>query len=551
MDVTVTSADLTHSDVPRADVIEESPNSRLGAFRSPDLSELFDRIFHQAASSQLTRAPDSILSHQSLEADLAMASEAARELLNGFIVLSELQHPVINIFCGARMREENPAHAKHVIATREAGRLATEAGFSVMTGGGPGGMHYASHGGRLAHEAMGNLEGLPQVFGVRVILPNEQQPSPYLDKMFLCKYFFTRKVLMTKYSAGVALLPGGMGSLDEFFEVLKISSTAKDPFPIALVGDFWEPLLHWVKYHPDGPFQRGYCTKGALEMARLFDSPEPATAWMKSASTQRVERFYSHRQNGNHGPLAEELVGNLELLRDPRLKLSDLTMVWEALVDMRETFGFLAQGNLPKVAVVGGRFATADDPHHGMARHIGEVLGARDLSLLVPRARGLMLAATAGAREAGSFSFALDRLRNGEVGVSEGHVDGAHRCFTDFVQRVGLVKGSVGMVAFPGGIGMLDGVCEVQNLRMCGKMGLGSDMYPLVLAGTKFWNPFRDVLYKIADESGYLTRAEIDTMTITDDPYEALAAILNSGRARSSIFEQTGRIPLPTFSGPI
>ncbi|MGF1925780.1 MAG: TIGR00730 family Rossman fold protein, partial [Bacteroidia bacterium] len=108
-------------------------------------------------------------------------------------------------------------------------------GFTTITGGGPGIMEAANRG---AQESGG------QSVGCNIVLPKEQHPNPYLHKWFICKYFFVRKVLMFKYSDAFIIMPGGIGTLDEFFEALTLIQTKKIlNFPIILFGTkFWEPL---------------------------------------------------------------------------------------------------------------------------------------------------------------------------------------------------------------------------------------------------------------------------------------------------------------------
>lgn len=152
------------------------------------------------------------------------------EFISGFRVLHFLG-PCVAVFGSARVAEDSPFYGQ----ARSLGSGLAKLGFTVITGGGPGIMEAANRG---AKEAGGNS------VGCNILLPKEQHPNPYLDKWFLCKYFFVRKVLMFKYSDAFIIMPGGIGTLDEFFEALTLIQTRKIlDFPIIVFGKaFWEPL---------------------------------------------------------------------------------------------------------------------------------------------------------------------------------------------------------------------------------------------------------------------------------------------------------------------
>lgn len=152
------------------------------------------------------------------------------EFISGFRLLHFLG-PCVAIFGSARITAESPYYTN----AKNIGAGLAKLGFTIITGGGPGIMEAANKGAREA-------KGLS--VGCNILLPKEQQPNPYLDKWFVCKYFFVRKVLMFKYSDAFVIMPGGIGTLDEFFEALTLIQTRKIlDFPIVLFGKaFWEPL---------------------------------------------------------------------------------------------------------------------------------------------------------------------------------------------------------------------------------------------------------------------------------------------------------------------
>ena len=192
-----------------------------------------------------------------------------REYVNGLRGL-HFVGPCVTVFGSARLREDHPAYA---LARETGGRLAG-AGFTVMTGGGPGLMEAANRGAREA--------GGPSV-GCNIVLPIEQPPNAYVDRVVTFEHFFVRKVMLVKYSFGFIALPGGYGTLDEIFEAATLVQTGKiSDFPIVLVGrDFWEPFLAFV---------RGQLldtdTIREVDARRFFvtDSPEEAVAHILSVA---------------------------------------------------------------------------------------------------------------------------------------------------------------------------------------------------------------------------------------------------------------------------
>ncbi|MEN5193258.1 TIGR00730 family Rossman fold protein [Sphingobacterium faecium] len=162
--------------------------------------------------------------------ELFFAVKILFEFIAGFRVL-HFSGPCVAVFGSARITEDSPIYQK----ARQVGAGLAGLGFTTITGGGPGIMEAANRGAK---------ENNGQSVGCNIRLPKEQQPNPYLDKWFICRYFFVRKVLMFKYSAAFIIMPGGMGTLDEFFEALTLIQTKKVlDFPIILFGkEFWEPL---------------------------------------------------------------------------------------------------------------------------------------------------------------------------------------------------------------------------------------------------------------------------------------------------------------------
>ncbi|MGH7244523.1 MAG: TIGR00730 family Rossman fold protein [Phycisphaerales bacterium] len=176
-----------------------------------------------------------------LSGPLSRTSELLRifrisaEFLRGFRAL-HFVGPCVTVFGSARFA---PDHMYYDLARQIGARIA-KLGLTTMTGGGPGIMEAANRGAKEAGGAS---------IGCNIILPQEQEPNPYVDKFVEFRYFFIRKVMLVKYSYGFVIMPGGFGTLDEFFEVLTLVQTKKvESFPLVLVGrKYWEPLIEFMK----------------------------------------------------------------------------------------------------------------------------------------------------------------------------------------------------------------------------------------------------------------------------------------------------------------
>lgn len=146
------------------------------------------------------------------------------------------------------------------------------AGYTVITGGGPGVMEAANKG---AHEVGA------QSVGLNINLPMEQRPNPYIKTLLSFRYFFVRKVMFVKYSQAFIIMPGGFGTLDELFESVTLIQTHKiQPFPIILVGrSFWAPLLSWIE---ESLMARGLISEGDRQIMNVADTPEEVLAILKN-----------------------------------------------------------------------------------------------------------------------------------------------------------------------------------------------------------------------------------------------------------------------------
>jgi uncharacterized protein (TIGR00730 family) len=188
------------------------------------------------------------------------------EFVEGIDVLSKIGNAV-TIFGSARVKTDDIYYQK----TESLARLLVKEGFSVITGGGPGIMEAANKG---ASEAGGKSVGM------NIRLPFEQKPNPYANIHLDYKYFFIRKVMFVKYAVAYVIMPGGFGTMDEFFEALTLIQTKKTkPFPLILMGsEYWQGLIDWLKNHM---LTEGKISPADMELIQVVDNPEEVVKLIK------------------------------------------------------------------------------------------------------------------------------------------------------------------------------------------------------------------------------------------------------------------------------
>ncbi|WP_345650419.1 TIGR00730 family Rossman fold protein [Streptomyces tremellae] len=195
------------------------------------------------------------------------------EFVEGFGALAELPN-AISVFGSARTPADSPEYDAGV----RIGKALVQAGFAVITGGGPGAMEAANRG---AHEAGGISVGL----GIE--LPFEQGLNPYVDMGVNFRYFFVRKTMFVKYAQGFVVLPGGLGTMDELFEALTLVQTRKvTRFPIVLFGtEYWGGLVDWLR---GTVVAQGKAAEKDLLLFHVTDDVEEAVSLVsKEAGTDR------------------------------------------------------------------------------------------------------------------------------------------------------------------------------------------------------------------------------------------------------------------------
>jgi len=188
----------------------------------------------------------------------------AEEFYDGFMAVERIDRPAVSIFGSARVHEGSSPYDQ----ARTTARLFADAGWAVVTGGGPGVMEAANR---------GCQEGGGLSVGFNIELPHEQGSNPYLDIALTFQHFYARKTMFVKAAEGFVVFPGGFGTADELFESLTLIQTGKVlHFPVVLVDRaFWSPLLDWVREHA---LPLGMVAPEDLELLFVTDDPAEAVS---------------------------------------------------------------------------------------------------------------------------------------------------------------------------------------------------------------------------------------------------------------------------------
>jgi uncharacterized protein (TIGR00730 family) len=208
-----------------------------------------------------------------LDSDPWRALRILSEFVEGFDALAAIG-PAVTVFGSARVDEDSDTYRM----AREIGRRLAEAGYAVITGGGPGAMEAANR---------GCQEGGGLSVGCNIELPHEQGLNPYTDLEVEFRYFFARKTMFVKYADGFVILPGGFGTLDELFESLTLIQTGKiEHFPVVLVGrDHWRGLLDWIRH---AVLPAGAIEAADLDLVRITDDPAEVVSIIRDYAAERA-----------------------------------------------------------------------------------------------------------------------------------------------------------------------------------------------------------------------------------------------------------------------
>jgi uncharacterized protein (TIGR00730 family) len=219
-----------------------------------------------------------------LAAEIALIAD---EFRRGFRVVEALGKPGVTVFGSARVRRDDPRYRQAV----DCGRLLAEAGFAVITGGGPGIMEAANRG---AQEAGGTSVGF------NIELPREQRANGHLDVCLTFRHFAARKVMLVKAAEGFVLFPGGFGTLDELFDALTLIQTGKVlEFPVVLLGRaHWAGLLDWLD---ERVLATGMISPEDVELLSATDDVEEAVARIHDCYVRHCARLAAEPAEADTG----------------------------------------------------------------------------------------------------------------------------------------------------------------------------------------------------------------------------------------------------------
>jgi uncharacterized protein (TIGR00730 family) len=197
----------------------------------------------------------------------------AEEFRIGFEAVAQIDRPAVSIFGSARVAESDPAYA----SARATARAFAEAGWAVVTGGGPGVMEAANRGAK---------DGGGLSVGFNIELPHEQRSNPYLDIDVHFRHFYARKTMFVKAAEGFVVFPGGFGTVDELFEALTLIQTGKVlHFPVVLFDTaYWAGLLAWMR---DELLRRRMISPEDVDLLWVTDEPAEAVGHVLDGHTRR------------------------------------------------------------------------------------------------------------------------------------------------------------------------------------------------------------------------------------------------------------------------
>lgn len=380
------------------------------------------------------------------------------EFVEGYQFLSQLRNEV-TILGSARFKPSN----KYYKIARELGKLLAQNGYTTITGGGPGIMEAANRG---AHEGKG------ESIGLNIELPFEQTINPYVTRSTSFNYFFTRKVMLTSPSHAFIFMPGGFGTMDEFFEVvdsMEVQMMSKSP--IILVGsEFWSPLLKVLKECcVEGV---GSMTQEQLDEWHVVDSAQEAYAFIEGHNDDEG------RKSCDLSPLSFHCLDNINW------------RIFRIMAELVEGFEFVS-GLENDVTILGTKSVDKNGDYYHAAELIGRVCAQKGYSVITGGKHGIAEAANKGAFEAGGKSIGIGMEVSGhkELNPYLNH----SKIFTfPFTRKLIVTAPSDAFVFFPGGLGTMHQLFEVLTLMQTRKV----KRRPVILFDHAFWGPLHAYIKK-------------------------------------------------------
>lgn len=405
------------------------------------------------------------------------------EFVTGYQLLGELKKTV-TIFGSARVAEDSFTYKE----AYKCGKLLGEAGFDVITGGGPGAMEAANRGAK---------EAKVDSVGLSIQLPEEQITNPYLTKNAGFNYFFIRKVMLVSPAEAAIIFPGGYGTLDEIFELLDLIEINKiKKIPVIAVGrHFWEPLMEFLK--ECSLKMTGSIRDIDLSLLQIVDTAEEAVTIIKKS---KVRKMLCNP--------AEEACGQAMNWR-----------IFRIMAELVEGFEFLTREVRDDVTILGTKSVTPNNVFYQGAEKTANLLGKNGFMIITGGGLGIMEAANKGALAAGAPSIGFSmRFEEGGHAIKNAFLTQSLSFNFPFIRKLILTVPSKAFVFFPGGFGTLHQLFEVMTLMKTKKM----QEMTVLLYGKKFWTPLDKFIKEILLEKYHTIAPEYATLyKIIDSPEEA------------------------------
>ncbi len=405
------------------------------------------------------------------------------EFVDGYNFLNDLTREV-TILGSARL----PANDKYYQIAVELGRLLGKAGFTTITGGGPGIMEAANKG---AYEVGGESVGL------NIQLPFEQRTNPYVKKSTAFFYFFPRKVMLTSPANAFVFFPGGFGTMDEFFEVVdSIELGHMTNSPIVLVGkSFWTPLLNFLRKQSSGVAHS--IDEKVINSWHVVETAEEAFEFIKDAKDRDNDCFISDGISCQGGA-------------DWR--------VFRIMAELVEGFEFLTKLE-NTVTVLGTKSILPGSSYYEAAYQVGQILAKNKFTTITGGGPGIMEAANKGAFEAHGESVGISMRFDRGVRVNN-FVTKTASFFFPFVRKLIVTSPAKACVFFPGGFGTLHQLFELLTLIETKKI----EPMPILLYGKEFWQPLVNYIHdQLLNEFKTISVIDEEFFCVVNRPDEVLS----------------------------
>ena len=413
------------------------------------------------------------------------------EFVDGYQFLDGLKKEV-TILGSARL----PSNNKYYQEAEKLGGLLGKAGFTVITGGGPGIMEAANKG---AFEVGGDSVGL------NIQLPFEQRINPYVKKATAFYYFFTRKVMLTSPANAFVFFPGGFGTFDEFFEVVDYMDLGFMPVsPIILVGkDFWQPVVDFVK------------NKACKEIESV--KPEEFDKWK---IVETAEEAFELVKDLKERPKACDVLDS----DNPLCQGTEDWRIFRIMSELVDGFEFISKLK-NNVTILGTKKIKRGSDYYEQGVLLGKKLAESGYATVTGGGPGIMEAASKGAFENGGESIGINMRFSRGHERHNNYLTNSAGFFFPFVRKLILTAPSKGFVYFPGGFGTLHQLFEMLTLQETEKV----DPIPTLLYGKDFWEPMLEIVDKLYTDFKTISRNDKDLFRLVNSPEEVLEVVKKQG----------------------